>query len=304
MKKQRMEENTMEEKKKNNPDSERRSKLVSAILMAFVCVMMMSGATYAWFTMSNTARVNSLKLNVAAEGNLYISKTNDFSAKKNVVAWLDGENPSAKTLYPCTTEDGIAMKKPIYKDEKTVGSVDTIADTEKETYYLEQKFYLLMDEGDNDNANNQTYSVHLVQKGTGTGDENLGTYFTDSNGGLCARVSFQLKDAASVAGVYEPNYNGTIANPTVAASPAGLIVVPSTLKQKIDGTFDAAASDENKPLNTGDSPKLFEITGDTATEVTIRVWFEGTDDQCCNEIALNEIVAQLKFVANKKTTTP
>ena len=131
------------------------------------------------------------------------------------------------------------------------------------------------------------------------GDKKDGTYFTKENGGLCSRVSFQLGDATPVAGVYEPNYDGTIANPTTATGP-NLSVVTSTHKQKATGIFDAAALDADKPTNTGDSPKLFEITGDTATKVTVRVWFEGTDDQCCDEIALKEIEGQIKFVANKQ----
>mgnify|MGYP006967388487 CR=1 FL=1 len=71
-----------ENMKKTSVDKERKKKLTNAILMAFVCILMMSGATYAWFTMSNTAKVTSMKLNVAAEGNLYIGKNETTNTTK------------------------------------------------------------------------------------------------------------------------------------------------------------------------------------------------------------------------------
>lgn len=311
MEKQMKEETIMEENKKKNPDSERKSKLVSAILMAFVCVVMMGGGTYAWFTMSNTARVNSLKLNVAAEGNLRISKTNHgatHTAWQNVennVTWYD-ENETVKTLYPCTADTNLVMKKPLYSSEKNVNKLETIDNGEnsadKDVYYLEQKFYLFMDEGGD--ANNATYNVCLVQNDSSAStDETKGTYFISgtANGSAeyCARVSFQAGEAKAV---YEPNSDGTIANPTIATtSYTDYTPFASKHQQSKDGAFTHVDSGV-KPLNDGDSDALFTIQGDTPTEVTVRVWFEGTDAQCCNEIQLKDIVAQLKFVANKATT--
>ena len=305
------EETIMEENKKKNPDSERKSKLVSAILMAFVCVVMMGGGTYAWFTMSNTARVNSLKLNVAAEGNLRIAKENKgaYSNWQNVnnnVTWFEDEE-TVKTLYPCTADTDLVMKKPLYSSEKNVNKLETIDNSEnsadKDVYYLEQKFYLFMDEGGD--TNNATYNVCLVQNDqNATTDDTKGTYFvggTESDlAEYCARVSFQAGEAKAV---YEPNSDGTIANPTIATtSYSGHTPFVSKHQQSKDGAFTHVDSGV-KPLNDGDSDALFTIQGDTPTEVTVRVWFEGTDAQCCNEIQLNDIVAQLKFVANKATTT-
>lgn len=316
MEKQMKEEKTMEENKKKNPDNERKSKLVSAILMAFVCVVMMGGGTYAWFTMSNTARVNSLKLNVAAEGNLRIAKANkgDYANWQNVennVTWYD-ENETVKTLYPCTADTSLTMKKPLYSSETNVkGLVDIDIvnnSSDKDVYYLEQKFYLFMDEGEN--GKGEKYNVCLVQNGNtiNADDELNGTYFTagDKSGAAanCARVSFQAGEAKAV---YEPNSDVTIEGieeGTNIASTSYGVYTPfeSKHKQSKDGAF-THVNGAVAPLNTGDSDALFTITGNTPTEVTVRVWFEGTDDQCYNEIQLKNIVAQLKFVANKATTT-
>lgn len=295
MEKQKMEERTMEESNKKNPDSERKSKLVSAILMAFVCILMMGGGTYAWFTMGNTAMVKSLQLKVASEGTLYIG-TSQLEAEgktKNSVDWPAEKNN--KVLYPATTADGKTMKKPVYTTETTVGSVDTITDDEKETYVIEQDFYLFMDEGTVDS--HKDYNVHLVKNNP---SESNGTYFTNNNAGLCARVSFEVDDV--VVAVYEPNSNGTIANGTKATDNSGAAAYASKHQQTTDGNFiSVAAAAADKAASVGDSDKLFTITGNAAKKVTMRVWFEGTDPQCCNEIKLIDIVGQFKFVASPKT---
>lgn len=307
MEKQMKEETTMEENKKKNPDSERKSKLVSAILMAFVCVVMMGGGTYAWFTMSNTAKVTSLKLKVASEGKLYISNdsASNFTQdayKVSSAEWPDKDN--VKVLYPCTTTDGIEMKKPFYKSETEVTAASDITESaEKAQYYLEQDFYLYMDEGEVTTPS--TYTVHLTQK-TGESDSKDGTYF-ESNSvepkpEYCVRIS--LAKAASVdatatsAEIYEPNYDG-LHTGNVTSATSALQEQKGAHRQKTTGVF---VDSVGTATATGDSDSLFEIQGNTKTKVTIRVWFEGTDPQCCNNIDLKEITAQLKFKANKKIT--
>ena len=315
MEKQMKEETTMEENKKKNPDSERKSKLVSAILMAFVCVVMMGGGTYAWFTMSNTAKVTSLKLNVASEGNLYISKADDCATtKKSEVSWLEG-NETIKTLYPCTSTDGKTMKKPIYLSETEVNNAEvipepTVGDTnpEKALYCLEQEFYLYLYEGDNVSPN-RVYNVHLAQK-QGSGNNLDGTYFVTGEGDqevfrpeYCARVSFEVD--GNVVAVYEPNHGATNTGKTGYgfASDSVNRAVNSTHVQSDSGAFTNDPSAMMKPLVSGDSDGLFTIKGNTSKKVVMRVWFEGTDDDCCNKIDLGKLQAQFKFVANKTTTT-
>lgn len=300
-----------ENMKKTSVDKERKKKLTNAILMAFVCILMMSGATYAWFTMSNTAKVQSMKLNVAAEGKLYISnEETDFTAEKYKVDHADWPNmDKAKTLYPCTTSDGKTMYKPVYTASDNVGSataVDTGNTTEKDMYYLEHTFYLYMDEGDNDSDTNKTYDVCL-EKGDLANSE--GTYFiksteqSDKNGIYCVRVSFEVADltnqnASQAVHVYEPNSNGSVENGTRATTSNGaenINPITNTYKQNTNGQFLKG----NDVTTTGDSETLFQIKGDTPTAVVIRVWFEGEDPDCCDEIAMQQIEGQLKFKASK-----
>lgn len=304
MEKQMKEETTMEENKKKNPDSERKSKLVSAILMAFVCVVMMGGGTYAWFTMNNVARVESLKLNVASEGNLYISKTNNFEAKKSEVDWFE-QGTTIKTLYPCTMDSSRNVYKPVYESDKVVSGKELVeANEAKDTYYLEETFYLKLDDGLDGNASHSEYSVKLAEGTSTTSGQTTtydGTYFkldtgvvATQNPSYCVRVSFTPDGGDTV--VYEPNSdkNNDGDNAESSLSPYAPIATTLGCTQKENGKFVKNDND------IGDSEELFAITGGTAKAVVVRVWFEGTDDDCCNEIEIKDIIAQLKFVATKK----
>lgn len=306
MEKQKMEEKTMEENNKKNPDSERKSKLVSAVLMAFVCILMMGGGTYAWFTMGNTAKVTSLKLNVASEGNLRIAKTKSDVQSESAtseVEWSD--DVTVKTLYPCTTINGVAMKKPVYETETKVSGATALTEgsDEAKSYYLQETFWLLLDDGiTGDGAAHSDYTVHLAKGTSATADGTTtydGTYFkstaTENYPERCVRVSFT---SGGTTYVYEPNSdvhnNGT--QGTDYAYDSVNTAVASGYVQKSDGTWT-----ENPAGDTaGNSKEMFTITGGTPQEVVVRVWFEGTDTDCRNDIELKDILAQLKFVANKK----
>ena len=48
------------------------------MIMSLICVILLSGAIYAWFTIANNATVNNIKLQVVSDGKLYISSKDDF----------------------------------------------------------------------------------------------------------------------------------------------------------------------------------------------------------------------------------
>lgn len=294
---------------RTNADRERKKKLTNAILMAFVCILMMSGATYAWFTMSNTAKVTSMKLNVAAEGKLYIGTTSAEASGMTTSTAPWSNVTTATTLYPCTTNDGKTMYRPVYTAEDTVSKLTKIedTDTDKDLYYLQKDFYLYMDDG---NAG-KVYNVCLVQND----NENGGSYFKSASGtgtplpDYCVRMSFEV-DGFEVA-VYEPNYSsnnsGTEGQDYAYNSitdPENYSAFASKHQQTAAGLFETVAADADKALTSGNSDKLFTITGNASPiKVTIRIWFEGTDTDCQNEINLKDIEGQIKFIADKTTTT-
>lgn len=295
----------MKEQKKKKMSSMTGRKLRSAIVMALVCVMMLSGATYAWFTLSNTAKVNNLTLKVTSEGSLYVADSEaNLSLKKGS---LDLNYPN-QVLYPCTTSvDGKKMLKPVYASDSVVGNTEGFntstsyaSDSEKKLYYYEKEIWLKIEEVVPDGSSANVYAITLGKNDGVSGTE--GTFVhgatTNDNGANpqnCVRVSFTVGegDGATVA-VYEPNSDITQVDSVQATDNTGMGFV-NTHKQNTAGAF----VNETGAYYEGDSSELFRITGNTPTKVTMRVWFEGTDDQCGNSIQDAQILSQLKFVSHK-----
>lgn len=269
----------------------------SAIIMCLVCVLMMSGATYAWFTISNSARVNQMKLSVASEGHLYIG-LNENKVEESEVNF---QNMEGIVLYPATTDDGINFKKPVYSADNVVSGVQDLTQTEKEKhlYYYEQTVYLKVVETLPQGASANDYYITLDNNAGGNGTY-VKTAQEGTNPERCIRISFQ-KGSETTAAVYEPNADAhNTGNPGTNYATSSLTSSLTTHKQSAAGDMNFTPLDASTRFYGGDSSALFTITGGQVTPVTIRVWFEGTDTDCMNEVEAKSIVGQLKFVSHKK----
>lgn len=286
----------MEEKKRKYSNGQMR-KLRATIVMALVCVLMLSGATYAWFTLGNTAKVNSLSLQVSSEGNLYVAKdSGGLSQKLTEVSLATGDT---QILYPCTTDStGKTMLSPIYAADNVVNSTSTIASEIRNDYYYETDIWLEVVETLASGSSANHYAITL---GKNSGDD--GSYVNSKAGNTsdqhperCVRVSFTL-DGENYT-VYEPNYNAAANTGDAAEDQTGKGFTGTVHKQETGGAF---VGEGGTVYYSGDSSALFQIQGNTPTKVTVRVWFEGTDSDCRNSIQDAQIVSQLKFVSHKIT---
>lgn len=49
----------------------------------------------------------------------------------------------------------------------------------------------------------------------------------------------------------------------------------------------------------GNSEKLFEIEEEQDVKVTMRVWMEGTDEDCTNSNELDELIGNIQFISSE-----
>lgn len=289
-------EQTKKQKKisgKAKLNASQRRNLYSAILMSFACILMLSGATYAWFTLGNTAKVLSMSLQVASEGKLYIADTQaGLAAKKNE---LDLNMTSAQVLYPCTSADGKLMKKPVYESDTLVSKTEDIPAAEKKNYYYEKEIWLEVEETLGQNMSSNTYDITLSKK-----MDNDGSYINAQNASshpeYSIRISFETPDGKVA--VYEPNYDGHLGGTQgVDYAQNSVSAFTETHKQGTDGLFKLVTG---TTYYAGDSGPLFSVQGNVATKVIVRVWFEGTDHDCQNSIQAEKLAGQFKFVSHKQ----
>lgn len=280
-------------------------KIRSTIMMLLLCVLLMSAATYAWFTLSNTAKVSNLTMTVGDVTGLQIADdTGSASTKPSNNAWKQATTAVTFNgkLLPATTTNGKTFLKPVYDDEGKVSDTQQAAEkldksttnANAEGYYIEFNFWLkaLGNAGD-------TTTVKL-EKGTGLNNgiyadaqNPSGTYSLSKENGEnsvlpSAAVRMSLVNGEAVK-VFEPNSDfNTSADQKATDSRSSKTAKASDIQQNIAGTFGAGNADTSDAVLT--------LQNNEATRITLYLWIEGTDDQCGNEIAAKNIVSQLKFV--------
>lgn len=304
------------EKKKIKSITKKAKKIRSIVMMSLLCVLMLSAATYAWFTLSDTAKVSNLTMTVGDVTGLQIAVDDEGAPGTygNELKYGDGEGSSYQitgTLLPATLismADGI--KKPVY-DPAGSGAVTNVADVETGEilkngslssatgYYYETTFYLksLGKDIDVQLKKGENLSGTGVQKETetetGTYVLNKYTQSSSNNGSThigAKAVRIWLTDGTNSI-IYQPNSNLTNDSNTYtrADDEREWTTEAPTDVQKADGSFEKKQG------------KL-SLQANTDTKITMRIWIEGTDTFCGNEIKLENIIAQLQF--EEATTTP
>ena len=313
-----------QETKKTKSLTQKAKKIRSIIMMTLLCVLMMSAATYAWFTLSNTAKATNLTMTVGKTSGLQIAP--DDNGNAGTFGSSIAFEPVDGKLLPTTTTDADIttgkFKVPHYDGNGAVDGFESEAATgfvgvtvnsnsapepekNQDGYYIMYTFWL-----------KSLGSTSTVKLSLGTGlDAADGIYdSTKSYGGtyvltkkandsetnvvpssaavrLCFIPGNQALD--SIKAIYEPNsdlkketYSLTAGTDfaNTTGSAENLSSIASTIKHKANGSVDGNV-DGN----------VISLDADKATKVTLYVWIEGTDDLCANQIAAKDIIGQLEF---------
>ena len=330
-----MEKNFSEEENKKNKKRADRIKIskqtAMTLAMIGVSTFVISVATYAWFMISNTPKIVSAEFTADTIGNLQISNVKVQNSKdtpegyKNSINLFDGVSDTDRAklyLSPVTTEDGLKFFKPVYNSDGTVQELqklkeDTAADkTELNTKYVyEKKFFLRAGASGVDSSKAKDFNVYLAGQTTTeagqtnpTFDDSYGSFLMDSaNGSKTAanavRVSFKFTNVVTGdTTIYEPNYDkhngGTVGgNMSDYTNPSGKKYGKySTIQQYANKSFKVSGSNGTKER----SDAICTIKEGQDVEVTMRIWIEGMDEDCDNEIAADKMKGQIQFVSQEK----
>lgn len=305
--------------KKNNKKNKKHAvfryirKNLTVILL--IIMVLITVGTFAWFSVSNNPRVQNLALVADHEGNLMIADdkgsvpaASDYSDVLDLTQATGSDYMKSVRLSPVTTANGKDFFAPVY-DASTnrVDSVNPITDHDTliNSYIYEKTFYLKASSGDGTTGSGSTYNIALAGAGSG----NLGTYILkDADAGedsdtsaYAVRISFTLTDSSGneVTKIYEPNYN--VNNTSTDMAIDGVkgtngYGTYTTIQQKSDGTFVTTGTGS-------DSEVLFTISENTDVKVTMRVWLEGTDQDCANSIGATLLTGQIQFSSSEVVST-
>lgn len=247
-------------------------KLIPAIAMLLVAIVLMSTASYAWFSMSREVFASGMSLTAKAPSNLLIS--NEIGGTYGTTAALASGNKA--TLYPASSWNGATGS---FFTAKSITTIEGGAPTSNDdleaveggdgTYYKDFTFYL---KNTGDDAMNITISG-LAVAGTPAG----------ANSVRLALVNYKIGTG--------PDVNVTANNVlklTGASYPTGIkgpVQALSDFKGVADGANIADAATELIPV-----PAVSDVV-----IVTVRVWFEGQDASCKNSMNMEADAFEVSF---------
>lgn len=299
-------------KMKQNEKNEKKERMRNArmirrniILIALLLVVAGGVGTYAWFSVSNRARVENLALIADHSGNLQIADDlgngpGTYSDVLDLTKATGAANMANTILSPVTTKDGVNFFAPNYNSlTQTVESVTAITNREElNKYYIYEKtFYLKAgaNSGNNVGSIQRTYDIALYGVNSNNKSNGCFIYQPTASGDTAAnsiRVSFTLDNGTSY--IYEPNCDvHNVDNNRANDGVNNEYGRYATYQQRNNGSFVVSPK-------TNESEKLFTINENVDVKVTMRIWIEGTDVDCTNSIGADSIAGQIQFISTEK----
>ncbi len=232
-------------------------KLIPALAMLLVSAVLMSTASYAWFSMNSTVTATGMEVKAATSKNLLISKDNsDFGLEVAMAA-------SNTTMQPATSSDGINF----YKTTKNANAYDNY-----EIYDLVNADLIAGNSG----THYQKNTVYLKSE---SAIEKFSKFYVSS---ITSEGFNGLGDLAKSLRV-SVVYNGTAKIYAPVAGNSGTYKAGNTLS---DTTPIAQVYTDTNAITA-------EI-GNTGVQVDIYIWFEGQDENCTSaKAALQTAAASL-----------
>ncbi|WP_347994626.1 hypothetical protein [uncultured Eubacterium sp.] len=299
-------------RKNVNKKSNNKSKVVSALAMLLVSAVALSSASYAWFTMSKSVKVDGIQLQATAPDNVLIATNSDAfetitpyastktlevaEGKKDVLK--GGVNPetaiaASDLLLPCSSATGVNLYNTLDikdsgedkgADSKYTTSTNTAAATE--LYYVDVPLYILTTGSKNVNVAIDTEKSSIE---------------TVAGGEIYNAVRFAVLDDAMTTskGVYTMNKEMF-----TGATPVESVVAEKANYAENDAAIllgNASNIAENNKIELKGTANMTGANVDTNkyqyTKVVVRVWIEGQNKNCVTANANQKFKFNLTFKA-------
>ncbi len=260
-----MEEKTLQELQQELAKlkkAQARIKRKFTFLLSIIAMLVLITATLAWFTLSNFASVNEINLKISTAPELYLDIENrgtDTSLWKKTLT-TEMVNTALRGQNAPTLDQ--QLLDPVTSSNGiTFAGQSGNSRNANNTSYVEFKVWFI--------ATKEMY-VHLSGQTVQVENENATTACTTTDTGgkadivRAVRVSFE--DSGSAA-IWEPNKGTPVAGQT---------------------TFDVNQS-------FGSDTRLFHLDTLTPKMITFRIWAEGEDPECDNDVQAANVTFQMLF---------
>lgn len=282
----------------------------NAIVMMCVMAAMLSTASYAWFTLTDSPTVTGMNMTAASTGGLKVSWDATEANFKNAIAFSDAENKNnasdPQVLVPVHPTATGSFAEGRYEGNKVKELKPALTSLKNKVAVYE--FYIKSEETNPVNVGIICGNI-AQQENMGITNEmpNLGGSLVRNNKNKTDKASMEAPNAVRVGLVVEGSQEMIIWEPNNDQHNTGGNAAVDETNLKGDSKFPVKVSSESTGnITTGGSAntseKLFEV-GPKATKVTMYVWLEGTDEDCVDEIKTDNLEAQIQFTVVDEPTT-
>ena len=234
-----------------------RKQLLAAVAMVLVAAVALGSSTYAWFVNNNTVTATGMSVNATADDSLLIKGDNDSDFGSVGTTTI-----SQTSMKPTTSSDGVKFARlgaDVVVKEKNdatatwsgasgafqAGDLVAVQDSEATTYY-----------------ETATYTIKSITSAASIYISNIDV--TDTKDIFKAtRVSVTITDSTGspVTKVYNPQGTANVDN-------------------KVGNGTTLALVDDTSVYTATTNAAIWSLEANQEYTVTIRVWFEGQDENC------------------------
>lgn len=278
----------------------------NAIVMMCVMAAMLSTASYAWFTLTDSPTVTGMNMTAASTGGLKVSWDENENNFKNAIAFSDGENTNnasdPQVLVPVHPTGVGSFAEGRYEGNKVKTLKPALTSLKNKvavyTFYIKSEETNPVSVGIICGDVAQVGDMVIKNEMPNLGGSLVRNGKNAKNAPNAVRVGLVVGDTGKQSEmiIWEPNNDqhntGKAAEDETNLKNDTKFPVKVSSKSTGDITIGGSA-------NT--SEKLFEV-GPTATKVTMYVWLEGTDEDCVDEIKTGELEAQIQFTVVDEPT--
>ncbi len=249
----------------------RRKRLI--VFVALITLLSMTTATVAWFTVNTFAGVDNLDIKISMSAQLKVGMEDYGTDLERYTKVITNEMVDSYLQKQGKRLEDI-MLDPVTTTNGTRFTNQRGGEREpNDRSYLEFECYFIATED---------MWVHLTTE-SADDNEDSGTKVTTTSTGPkadvvnCARVDFSTERNGTA--IYEPN-RGTPVNG--------------------QSTFDLPSG----TMQYSDNTRLFHLEQLTPTKATIRIWVDGEDPECDDDVQDAQLGVQLSFVGCDENNVP
>lgn len=254
-----------------------RVKRKTTLLVAIIAILILVTGTMAWFTLNSFSSIENLTMEITTGVDLRVdieNHGNDIKQYKKVITnamvnqYLASQSGSDKSLTNLRLDPLTTPNgMPPFKLEK--GATKEA----NSTSYLEYKVWFIASRDMWVHLSSDTATV----EGTTTGTTKVSTSSTGAQANIvrAVRISYEADGNAVI---YEPNKGSAVAGQT---------------------TFDVPT-----PMSYSNDTRLFHLNELEPKLVTIRVWAEGNDPECNDDVQQANLQVEMLFSGTDDNNTP